>query len=284
MTADKCYYQSDDGLWLFYRFYAKELTSLPIVCLPGITRNSRDFEDIAGHLCDRHPVICPDFRGRGFSDRDPEWQNYQPDTYIKDTLRLLDELGILQAAFIGTSLGGIVSTGIAQEEPERVAGVVLNDIGPEIGAAGLARIKSYIGLVPPVSTWDEAVRQAQELYGSAWPGLSDTEWHRIVRRSYREDDNGKPVLDLDPLVGEAARKVTTNIVDPWTVFDALQGIPTLLLQGELSDILTDEIAAKMIHRKPDLQHVAVPNRGHVPLLDEPECIAAIDRFVAELAE
>ncbi|MGB5579188.1 MAG: alpha/beta hydrolase [Woeseia sp.] len=282
MHAAACYYESDDGLRLFYRYLGSEHTSLPVICLPGITRNSRDFEDIAEHLADRYPVICPDFRGRGFSDRDPNWQNYQPLTYVKDVQRLLDELSIERAAFIGTSLGGIVATALAHAADARVAGVVLNDIGPEIGAKGLERIKTYIGRVPPVRTWDEAIQQAQTLYGDAWPGLSAEQWQRVVRRSYRADEHGVPVLDMDPKIGEAARKVTTSLADPWQIFAALHDKPTLVLHGAMSDILTDEIVAKMQQRKPDLMHVLVRNRGHVPLLDEPECIATIDAFLAGL--
>lgn len=283
MQSATCYYESDDGLRLFYRHFGSAHDTLPVFCLPGITRNSRDFEDIAEHLAQHYPVICPDFRGRGFSDRDPQWQNYQPLTYVRDMQRLLDALAIPRAAFIGTSLGGLVSTALAHRAPLRVAGVVLNDIGPEIGAQGLERIKTYIGRVPPVKSWDEAIEQAQALYGDAWPGLSEQEWRRVVRRSYREDESGVPVLDMDPQIGEAARKVTTSLDDPWTIFAALRDKPTLVLHGEMSDILTDGIVAKMLERKPDLHHVKVRNRGHVPLLNEPECVAAIDNFLDGLS-
>ncbi|MBT8097731.1 MAG: alpha/beta hydrolase [Woeseia sp.] len=282
MPVSACYYDSEDGLRLFYRYYGSEHPTLPVFCLPGITRNSRDFEDIADHLADRYPVICPDFRGRGFSERDPQWQNYQPMTYVKDVQRLMDELAIPRAAFIGTSLGGIVSTALVHLATERVAGVILNDIGPEIGAKGLERIKTYIGRVPPVKNWDEAIAQAQSLYGDAWPGLTDKQWQHLVRRSYRENEKGVPVLDMDPQIGEAARKVTTSLDDPWKIYEALENIPTMVVHGALSDILTDEIVEKMQKHKPDLQHVLVKNRGHVPLLDEPECVAAIDKFLEDL--
>ena len=276
------WYQSDDGLRLYYRHFGQGATGLPVVCLPGITRNSRDFADLAAQLAERHPVITPDFRGRGFSAWDPDWTNYRPRTYVDDVRRLLDELAIDRAALVGTSLGGLVATAFTTEWPERVAGVVLNDIGPEIGEQGLARIKGYIGRATPVSSWDDAVRQAREIYELAWPGLNDADWHRLVRRSYRENDAGIPQLDMDPRIGDAAREVGTGLNDPWSLFAAVGDTPLLLVQGASSDILTDEIVAKMQARKPDLQHVKVSNRGHTPLLDEADCLPVIEHFLETL--
>jgi len=222
------YYRSTDGLDLAYRHYGRDADGLPVVCLPGITRNSRDFEDLAATLAARRPVICPDFRGRGFSAHDPEWRNYRPPTYVRDVLTLLDTLDVARAAFIGTSLGGLVSMLLADASRDRVAGIVLNDIGPVIGPEGLERIKGYIGRAAPVATWDEAVSQAKEIYEIAWPGLSAADWQRIVRRAYREDASGRPVLDMDPMVGDAARTVGTGIEDPWALFRGLAGLPLRL--------------------------------------------------------
>lgn len=282
--GERYFYESEDGLELFARLFGREQHGIPVVCLPGITRNSRDFEDLADWLAARHPVVCPDFRGRGFSAYDLEWRNYHPRTYVGDVLRLLDELGIARAAFIGTSLGGLVSTIINAEHGERVAGVVLNDIGPEIGAAGLERIKGYIGRAEPVSNWHEAVRQARATYELAWPGLSDDAWLRLVRRSYRANADGVPELDMDPMVGEAARRVGTGLDDPWALFATLRDKPVVLLHGEFSDILTDDIAGRMRDAVPTLEYVRVSNRGHVPLLDEPECLAAIDALLRDLGK
>lgn len=275
-------YQSSDGLTLFYREYGDDNTRPPILCLPGITRNSRDFEDLAPVLAQRYRVLAVDFRGRGFSDRDPDWRNYHPQTYADDTVVLLDALGIERVLLLGTSLGGLVSTVLSKQHGERIVGVILNDIGPEIGAEGLARIKSYIGRVPPVENWDQAAAQARETYGLAWRDLSDDMWQRLARRGYRENKAGIPTLDMDPKIGDAARNVGTNLADPWVLFDGLLDTPTLLIQGELSDILTDEIVAKMQGRKPDLRHFVVANRGHPPLLDEPECLRAIESFINEV--
>lgn len=276
-------FSSDDGLTLYYRHYGASKRSLPVICLPGISRNSRDFEPLAEHLSTRYPVLTPDFRGRGFSERDPNWRNYRPLTYVNDMRSLLRQVGIERAAFIGTSLGGIVSTALAAEQPALAAGVVLNDIGPEIGSAGLERIKGYLGLAEPVIDWAGAVAQARSTYGNAWPGLTDEDWAQLVRRSYRENSEGVPELDMDPMIGEAARAVGTGLDDPWRLFDALQNIPTLVLQGALSDILTDDIVVCMKQHKPDLQHIVVPDRGHVPLLDEAVSLTAIDHFLKKLA-
>ncbi|MEQ8206251.1 MAG: alpha/beta hydrolase [Woeseia sp.] len=276
-------YSSDDGLALYYRHYGANKRSLPIICLPGISRNCRDFESLAEYLSARYPVITPDFRGRGLSERDPNWRNYHPRTYVDDMLSLFRTMGVERAAFIGTSLGGIVSMALAAERPTLAAGVVLNDIGPEIGSAGLERIKGYLGLAQPVTDWAGAVAQARNTYAEAWPGLTDEDWEQLVRCSYRENSDGVPMLDMDPMIGEAARSVGTGLDDPWQLFDGLRDIPTLVLQGALSDILTDSIVARMKQRKADLQHVVVPDRGHVPLLNEAASLEAIDHFLENLA-
>jgi pimeloyl-ACP methyl ester carboxylesterase len=172
---------------------------------------------------------------------------------------------------------------MAASHHERVAGVVMNDIGPEINPAGIARIQSYTGKQSPVTSWDDAVQQAQETYGHWLPGLSDSFWTRFVRRSYREDPDGVPRLDMDENIGRAVREVGPQKGDPWELFEALKGVPVTVLWGELSDILTEDITKKMQQRLPHIQVVRVANRGHVPLLDEPESIAAIDAMLEEIA-
>ncbi len=277
-------YMSRDGLTLFYREHGESNGGVPIICLPGITRNSRDFEDIASHLAAQYRVLALDLRGRGFSEHDSNWRNYHPQTYVDDVITLLDYQQLERVVLLGTSLGGLVSTVLTKQHGERVLGVILNDIGPEVGSAGLERIKTYIGRVPPVRSWDEAVAQAREIYGHALPGVSDEKWMRLVKRGYREDERGVPQLDMDPAIGDAARKVGAELDDPWVLFSGLDDKPLLVIQGELSDILTDDIVLRMRARKPDLQHVKVANRGHPPLLDEPECVAAIDSFIRDANE
>jgi pimeloyl-ACP methyl ester carboxylesterase len=282
-------FTSADGLELYCRIYDGPAAAGPaaaraftVLCLPGLTRNSRDFEDLAPHLAARHRVVCPDLRGRGFSARDPQWQNYHPGTYLADLQRLLQVLDLERVAVIGTSLGGLLGMMLGATAPERVAGLVLNDIGAEVDPRGIERIRSYTGLLPPVSTWSEAIAQYRAVNGNAWPDLSDETWARLVHRSYRADASGAPVLDCDPRVGDAVRAAPATPGTLWPVFARLAAVPMLVIHGALSDILSPGTLERMQREKPDLERVTVGNRGHVPLLDEPQALAAIDRFLARL--
>jgi pimeloyl-ACP methyl ester carboxylesterase len=273
------YYKSPDGLTLFYRDFGGQRDGTPIICLPGLTRNSRDFEDVANYLCDRRRVLTVDFRGRGFSEYDPHWQNYHPGTYVADVWALLEHLDIPRVIVIGTSLGGLCAMAMAAQHPERIAGVVMNDIGPEVDPVGLERIQKYTGLLPPVANWQEATTQAKEIYGQWLPGLTAEGLERLTRRGYREIDAGVPRLDFDPNIGRAVREVGPQKGDAWPLFAALEKIPVTLLWGSLSDILSSDIVSKMQAAKADLVVVPVANRGHAPLLDEPECLTAFDEFI-----
>ena len=277
------YYQSQDGLNLYFRDFGTDEPGTPIICLPGLTRNSRDFEDLANYLSDRRRVITTDLRGRGFSDHDENWKNYHPLTYVQDAWTLLDHLDIDKVIVIGTSLGGLCAMVMSATQHDRIAGVVMNDVGPEINPAGIARVKEYTGRVPPVNSWDEAVEQAKEIYGEWLPGLGDDDWLKLARKAYREDETGVPRLDMDNNIGKAVREVGAQKGDPWALFDSFGDAPVTVLWGVMSDILTEDIVEKMKVRKPDLNVVPVPNRGHVPLLDEPECLAAIDEFLERVS-
>lgn len=283
VTIDKtATYRSSDGLDLFYRDYGDHASpGVPVICIPGLTRNSRDFDALAQRLSADRRVICPDLRGRGYSARDPNYVNYAPGTYVRDVLTLLDHLGIDRVVSIGTSLGGIITMVIAGARPGLLAGAVLNDIGPVVGP-GIARIQSYTGKAEPVATWDEAVAQAKLVYGPALPDLTDAEWLAFARRGYREDEDGVPRLDYDPRIGDAIREAPAPAGDPWPLFLRLKDTPTVAIRGALSDILEQEPFEDMGRRKPDTVLVTVPNRGHVPLLDEPEAAAAIDALLARV--
>jgi pimeloyl-ACP methyl ester carboxylesterase len=275
---------SPDGIALYHRLYDRAGPAAPVVlCLPGLTRNSKDFEVLAPQLAARFRVLCPDLRGRGQSARDPVWRNYQPGTYLADLAALLAELGITRLAVIGTSLGGLLAMLLPSLRPGIVAGIVLNDIGPEIDPVGAERIRTYAGRLPAVRDWSEAIAQLRTVYGAAWPGLDDATWSRLARRSYREDASGTPVLDLDPLVGEALRAAPAAAGDLWPVFATLGQIPMLAIRGALSDILSVATFERMQREHAGLTALSVSNRGHVPLLDEPESVRAIDAFLARLA-
>jgi pimeloyl-ACP methyl ester carboxylesterase len=296
-------YQSPDGLSLYYRSYGSG--DNVVLCLPGLTRNCKDFEDLAEHLAG-HPatrwrVLTPDLRGRGRSAHDPKPGNYNAGTYAADTWRLLDELSIGRAALIGTSLGGLISLIMADQQPERLRGVVINDMGPEVPPEAVRRILQYVGRTPPAADWAAAARDAAQNYGLAFPGMPDDFWQRQVRLYWKENEQGKPAPDMDPAIGDALRKAQSAMkilrplrrmgllkrvrgvpIDPWDLFRALT-MPGLLLRGQLSDVLTEETVACMRSVKPDLEVVRVPDRGHAPLLDEPVARDAIDNFLKRLA-
>jgi pimeloyl-ACP methyl ester carboxylesterase len=281
MGTAEYWFDSHEGLRLFSRVYAGPAAAAPaVLCLHGLMRNSRDFEDLANHLAARYRVIVPDVRGRGFSARDPNFSNYQIPVYLNDLLRLFAGLGVQRASIVGTSMGGLMAMVLAAMQPQRVAGIVLNDVGPEVDPQGLERIRSYAGKSPPVRSWDEAVAQVRGIYGPAWPGLSDERWERIARRSYRANAQGVPEADADPLIAEPLRDNKAAAPDLWPLWGALAEVPILAIRGAQSDILSTATLARMRREKPDLKVLEVANRGHVPLLDEPECLAAIDEFLA----
>jgi pimeloyl-ACP methyl ester carboxylesterase len=275
------WFESAEGLRLHYRDYAAaEPGRLPVLCLPGLTRNSRDFEHVALRLRAQRRVLCADLRGRGKSQHDPAWQNYHPGTYLGDIARLLADAGIERCVYFGTSLGGILAMLTAATQPGRVAAAILNDVGPEVDPAGIARIASYVGRFPPARSWDEAVALVRATYESMLPGLSAEQWADFTRRSYSDVD-GVPRLDMDPNIGEAVRAAPAAAApDLWPVFAALRTVPTLVLRGATSDILSTATFERMQREKPDLVRAEVPDRGHVPLLDEPAAVAAIDAFLA----
>jgi len=276
------WFESADGLRLFCRVYPGPRASAPVMlCLHGLMRNSRDFDALAPHLARTHRVLVPDIRGRGLSARDPNSGNYQIPIYLQDVLRLLAGLGAPRVAVIGTSMGGLMAMILAATEPALVSRIVLNDVGPEVDPAGLERIRGYAGKTAPVRSWPEALAQARSLYGSAWPGLSEERWEKITRASYRANAQGIPEVDADPLISEALRDTKAAAPDLWPLWRALARLPVLAIRGEQSDVLSAATLARMQRENPALKALTVANRGHAPLLDEPECLAAIEAFLAE---
>lgn len=282
MTAAQYWFDSHDGLRLHSLVYAGPAATAPVVlCLHGLMRNGRDFEDLAPHLASRYRVIVPDVRGRGFSARDPDYNNYQLPVYIRDTLGLLAGLGVAHASIIGTSMGGLMAMLMAAMQPGLVTGMVLNDVGPELDPAGIERIRGYAGRTSPVATWPEAIFQVRTVYGSAWPDLGEAGWEKLVRRGYRANAQGIPQVDADPMIGEPLRNTQAAAPDLWPLWGALASIPVLAIRGEHSDILSATTLARM-QKKPAVTTLTVANRGHAPLLDEPGCQAAIDAFLQSL--
>lgn len=284
---------------LYYREYGSG--DNVIICLPGLTRNSKDFHDLATRLAPNYRVLCLDLRGRGQSEHDPKWRRYHPGTYARDVWTLVDELVIRKFIIIGTSLGGMIAMVMSSQQVERIKAVVMNDIGPEIDPLGYTRILSYAGIKVEINNWQDAGERCKLISGHAAPDMPDEFWAQFSRNTYRENSDGVPELDMDPNIGEAIRKGVKPLrilakirktgilkkfagmfIDPWDSFRTMS-MPTLVLHGELSDILSDDILDRMTAVKPDLQRALIPRRGHAPMLDEPESLAAIDGFLASLA-
>lgn len=273
-----------DGVTLYARDHAPQMSArMPVVCLPGLTRNAKDFEPVARRLSASRRVVCLDFRGRGQSGRaDPS--TYRPDQECADTLGVLDHLGIRRFGIIGTSRGGIVAMIMATRARERMAGVVFNDIGPRIDVAGLLRIRSYLGKDPQLQDWPMAVA-ALKATNPGLETLGEDEWLAFARRVFRGED-GRPRPDYDPgLLNNFPHEDdirSGKVPELWGLLDLMAGLPAVVLRGEHSDLLSADTVAQMQAQLPGLEAVLVRNRGHVPFLDEPECEAAIDSWLAEI--
>jgi len=284
MRFTEHHYLTRDGLTLYYRSYGSGEDVM--VCLPGLTRNSKDFDEIATHLASGYRVLCLDFRGRGQSAWDPDWHNYLPASYIDDTWKLMDQLAIDNFIIMGTSLGGLLAMIMASQQPERVRAVILNDVGPEADPVGYARILASFDQQTEIGNWQDVVRDCKQTYQAALPDMPAEFWQAYVHKNYREGADGRPECEFDPNIGEAVRKgdlsrIAGIQVDPWVAFKAMT-MPCLVLRGELSDILSDEIVERMAVAKPDLVKAVIPGRGHAPLLNEPASLEAITGFLLGL--
>jgi pimeloyl-ACP methyl ester carboxylesterase len=277
------FWNSSDGLRLHYRDYAGPADRPPILCLPGLTRNARDFEPVADRLAGEWRVIAVDFRGRGLSQYDPRPDNYVPRTYAADVLKLLDQLGIADAVFIGTSLGGIVTMLLSTTDPERIAGAVINDIGPLIEEAGVERLRAYVGKSTPLTSWAEAAQATAARTRIAYPDYSDADWEVFARRLHSERPDGSIRADYDPAI---AKPFATNDgslgANPWRMIEGLKDKPVLVVRGETSDLFSAATAEAMLAELPKGELVTVPGIGHAPVLDEPEAAAGIDRLLARV--
>lgn len=277
MNFADVFFQADDGLTLYARDYPGPSPDAPVVmCLHGLTRNSKDFWRLAEHLQAGARVIAPDTRGRGRSARDPDPSNYRMERYVRDMLGLLDRLGIARVHLIGTSMGGLISMLLLHAAPQRVASIVLNDIGPEIDLDGLARIASYAGKNMAAPDWKSATTQVRGSNAVAFLDYTDADWMAMacdlfVQRGDRVE------LDYDPAI---AQGLTDGTVAPdlWPVFAALERRPMLVVRGEVSDILSRSTVERMRSEWPGLSAISVEQRGHTPTLVEPAAMRAIDAF------
>jgi pimeloyl-ACP methyl ester carboxylesterase len=284
------FWTSADGLTLHARDYpgASGPARAPVICLHGLTRNARDFEDLAPHIAAKgRRTLAVDVRGRGQSAWDPKPMRYVPATYAGDVLALLDALGIARAVFIGTSMGGLITMTVAAFRPRAVAAAVLNDIGPEIAQEGIKRITGYTGVAKEIATWDEAADYARKLNEIAFPAYTADQWRAFAQRLFVEKD-GRLGLDYDPDIAKALAppppppegQPSPPPVDLWPLFKGLAaGRPLLTLRGALSDLLSPDIAGRMREAAPQMAYAEVNGVGHAPMLDEPEAVAAIDALL-----
>ena len=269
-----------DNLSLYVRDYGNPLdVRVPLFCLGGLTRNSKDFESLAErYSADGRRVICPDYRGRGQSQYDPNWSNYDPRIYIRDIQDILAALNVHRVVVVGTSLGGILGMGMGAAMPTALAAVVMNDVGPVVETEGLDFIIDYIKEDRPHDDWDAAVVTIKKML----PNLTfqdESIWLKMAENTFRKCDDGKLRFDWDVNIAKPLLASDYEIPDMWPLFRALADIPALVLRGAESDILSPECFAEMQKVKPDLVAVEIPRAGHVPTLAEPESRAALDEFV-----
>lgn len=277
------YWWSNDGIRLHYRDYPGDSAKPPILCLPGLTRNARDFDAVARRLSPEWRVIAIDLRGRGDSGYAKDPMSYVPLTYVQDVQALLGELGVEHYIAFGSSLGGIVSMLLAGTSRENVAGVLLNDVGPDIMAEGLARIRSYVGRSNTWPTWIHAARAVAEANASVYPQFTLEDWLAMAKRLYRLNSAGRIVLDYDMKIAEPFR-VPGNEAGPdmWRALAVLKSVPTLIVRGAKSDVLAAATAARMAELLDDGEVVTIAGVGHTPTLSEPEAVAGIDRLLGRV--
>ncbi|MDZ7710625.1 MAG: alpha/beta hydrolase [Roseovarius sp.] len=274
-------FTSSDGLSLYFE---DDGAGQPVLCLAGLTRNSADFQFVLPHLAGCR-VIRPDYRGRGQSDPAPDPMTYSILHEARDAVELLDHLGVPSVSLIGTSRGGLIAMALAHLHPDRLAGVVLNDIGPEVAETGIARIMDYVGREPDLPDLDTAASALAHVNAAAFPGVPLARWRAQAEAMFYEKPEGGLGLRYDArlrdaLIGQAG---AGEAPDLWQMFDALKDIPTAAIRGANSDLLSPETFAAMQARNPDLIAATVPDRGHVPFLDEPEALAAIETLLERSA-
>jgi pimeloyl-ACP methyl ester carboxylesterase len=274
---------SNDGVRLHARDYPGDADAVPLVCVPGLTRNARDFAEFGQRWSGKRRVIAVDLRGRGESGYAKDAMTYVPLTYVQDIEALLGEQGIERFAMVGTSLGGIVTMLLAGPARGRLAGALINDIGPAIEAGGLTRIRSYVGKASSWPTWLHAARAVQDTNRDVYPDWGLEQWLAMAKRTHRLSSSGRVVLDYDMRIAEPFRVPGAEAgPDMWSALAGLSGLPVTIVRGGRSDLLGAETAARMAASLPGAELVTVAGIGHTPTLAEPDVDAAVGRLLARL--
>ena len=248
-----------------------------MLCLPGLTRNARDFHEIASRLARERRVLCPDYRGRGLSAYDPEPRRYVPMTYVGDLHHLLTLADVERVVVIGTSMGGLLAIGLAVFFPTLIAGAVLNDIGPDVEGDGLGRIIDYIARDAPQPDWPAAMAHVRQM-SRHLRFQNEAHWQRLAYGGFRRREDGLLHVDWDVRLAEALRQDVRAMPDLWAMYRALRRVPLLTLRGEHSDVLSAATFDRMRREHPDSRHATIPGVGHAPMLDEPQATEALDEF------
>lgn len=277
------FWWSNDGLRLHYRDYPGRADRPVVLCLPGLTRNARDFESLAERIAGEWRVIAVEFRGRGESAYAKDPMTYVPLTYVQDVEALLGDRKIDSLVTVGTSLGGLVAMLLAATGRAQLRGAVLNDVGPVLESRGLERIRAMVGKAGGWPTWVHAARALAEAQRETYPDFGLADWIAFAKRLDRLTPAGRIVPDYDSNIAAPLRLPGGDTaIDMWPAFDALAQGPLLVLRGARSDVLGEEAAAQMVARAPSARLVTVPGVGHAPTLDEPEAVAAIDALLASV--
>lgn len=274
------HFSTSDGLKLAY---SDEGTGTPVLCLAGLTRNSADFDDFAAACGDGIRLIRMDYRGRGASDHDPTYQNYAIPVEARDAVELLDHLALPKAVIVGTSRGGLISMVLAATVKDRLSGVLLNDIGPVIEDVGLDFIMTYLGRNPAFKTYEEAADRLPEVNAKSFPNVPRNRWLACARRWWKETPEGLKIRYDAKLRDAVLESSAQPAPDLWPLFDALADLPLALVRGANSDLLSMETVEEMRRRRPDMTFTNVPDRGHVPFLDEPQSVAAFETMMLKVA-
>lgn len=267
-----------DGLALYVRDYGAENRAKTVLCLGGLTRNSKDFHTLACRLMQDCRVLAPDYRGRGRSAYDPDWQHYEPRTYLDDVRHVLTALGTHEFAVIGTSLGGVLGMVLGTAMPTGLRGVVMNDVSPVVPTDGMASILAYMRDTSPLPDWDAAIRHLQSTFPD-FPAKTPDDWRVIAEASYRDNGTGQLVFDWDPAIIRNVEKQDVSEIDLWPYFRSLRHVPVLSVRGALSPFVTDETWAEMQAICPQMVQVTVPDVGHAPSLNEAEVVAATSQWL-----
>jgi pimeloyl-ACP methyl ester carboxylesterase len=285
--SENLFVTAPDGLRLHVRAYGgTQRDRLPIICLPGLARTETDFETLANRFAadPERPraVFALDYRGRGRSDYDPNWQNYDLRVELSDLIAVASALDIKRAIFVGTSRGGILTMLLAEVQPTLIAGALLNDIGPVIEPKGLVRLKSYVGKIPRPASHADGVVLLRRLFGAQFPNLTEAQWMAWSKRSWVERE-GALVACYDSKLANTLESV--DAMPPlWAQFDALPQVPVMAIRGMLSDILSPETLEAMRARRKDLDILEISDQGHAPLLDDEPSLRRIAEFVRRCDE